>query len=72
MPPDGYTTVTLPDGLIAKLSRIMVAEDGVDGYREAVETAVNTHLQDGDDLDTLTDHELAQLLVDRLDDRQKD
>ena len=45
MPPEGYTSVSLPDSMIAKLSRIIVATDA-DSYRDAIEVAVEAYLED--------------------------
>jgi metal-responsive CopG/Arc/MetJ family transcriptional regulator len=45
MPPDGWSSVTLPEELVGKLSRIIVATEA-DSYREAIEVAVDTYLED--------------------------
>lgn len=63
MPPDGYTSVSLPDPVIAKLSRL-IAADEASSYREAVEVAVDGYL--GREPEQLSDAEIAQLLADRL------
>jgi len=45
MPPQGYSSVSLPQSLLGKLSRIIVATDA-DSYREAIEVAVDAYLEE--------------------------
>jgi len=63
MPPDGYTTVTISDGLAMKLTRIMSQHD-CSSYAEAVEYAADTTLLQEEETTIL---ELIQLLAERAD-----
>ena len=63
MPPDGYTTVTISDGVATKLTQIMASHDR-SSYAEAIEYATDTTLvQEGE----ITVQELIQVLAKRLD-----
>lgn len=62
MPPDGYTTVTLSDDVISKLSRILVDQE-CESYAEAIEYAVDETLAQNGSLD---ESELAEVLHKRL------
>jgi metal-responsive CopG/Arc/MetJ family transcriptional regulator len=45
MPPEGYASVSLPQSLLGKLSRIIVATEA-DSYRDAIEVAVDAYLEE--------------------------
>jgi hypothetical protein len=61
MPPDGYTTVTISEETIAKLSRVMVRHE-VESMSLAIDHAAQLAL----DEETITNTELARLLYHRL------
>ncbi len=61
MPPDGYTTITIPEETSEKLTQLMIQHE-LETLSEAVEYAVNSTLTN----DGLSDAELAQLLYQRL------
>jgi hypothetical protein len=61
MPPDGYTTVTISEETIAKLSRVMARHD-VESMSLAIDHAAEFVLDD----EKITNTELAQLLYHRL------
>jgi hypothetical protein len=61
MPPDGYTTITISEETVAKLSRVMASHD-VESMSLAIEHAVQLALNEEKIINT----ELAQLLYHRL------
>lgn len=61
MPPDGYKTITIPEGTAEKLTQLMIQRE-LETMSEAVEHAVDSTLRNDD----LSDAELAQLLYQRL------
>ena len=61
MPPEGYTTVTISDGLAEKLTQIMARHDR-SSYAAAIEYVVDTTLVQED---KITVRELIQLLAKR-------
>jgi uncharacterized protein (DUF1684 family) len=61
MPPDGYTTVTINEETVAKLSRVMASHD-LDSMSLAIEHAAQFAL----DEEPITNKELARLLYHRL------
>jgi hypothetical protein len=61
MPPDGYTTITIPEETAEKLAQLMVQHE-LDAMSNAVEFAVDSTLP----TDDLSDTELAHLLYQRL------
>lgn len=61
MPPDGYTTITIPDETAAKLADLVVAHD-LGSVAEAVDFAADA----ARDPDTLSEAELARLLHRKL------
>jgi hypothetical protein len=61
MPPDGYTTITIPEETAEKLAQLMIQHE-LETMPEAVEHAVESTLTN----DSLSDAELAQLLYQRL------
>ena len=63
MPPDGYTTVTISDGVATKLTQIMASHDR-SSYAEAIEYAADTTLVQEDEI---TVQELIQVFAERLD-----
>jgi len=63
MPPDGYTTVTISDGVATKLTQIMASHDR-SSYAEAIEYAADTTLVQEDEI---TVQELIQVHAERLD-----
>lgn len=62
MPPDGFTTITINDGLAAKLAQVMSRYE-CDSYAEAVEYAVNVTLARKDELSS---KDLAEMLADQV------
>lgn len=62
MPPDGYTTVTLNDDVLEKLTEIMVGHE-CESYAEAIEFAVDETLAREA---ALTVPELVQMLDERV------
>lgn len=63
MPPEGYSTVTISDGLAGKLTQIMVRHE-LSSQAEAIKYATDTTLVHEDEI---TVRELIQLLAERLD-----
>jgi hypothetical protein len=63
MPPEGYSTVTISDGLAGKLTQIMVRHE-LSSHAEAIKYATDTTLVHEDEI---TVRELIQLLAERLD-----
>jgi len=61
VPPDGYTTITIPEETAEKLAQLMIQHD-LETMSEAVESAVDTARLNDD----LSDAELAHLLYQRL------
>lgn len=61
MPPDGYTTITIPEETAEKLAQLMVPHE-LETMSKAVEFAVDSTLPNDD----LSDTELAHLLYQRL------
>jgi hypothetical protein len=61
MPPDGYTTVTINEENVAKLSRVMSRHD-MDSMSLAIEHAAQFALYE----EPITNTELARLLYHRL------
>ena len=61
MPPDGYTTITIPEETAEKLAQLMVQHE-LETMSNAVEFAVDSTLPNDD----LSDTELAHLLYQRL------
>jgi len=61
MPPDGYTTITIPEETSERLTQVMVQHD-LETMSEAVKYAVDSTVTN----DSLSDAELAQLLYQRL------
>jgi hypothetical protein len=61
VPPDGFTTITIPEETAEKLAHLMVQHE-LETMSEAVEYAVDSTLTN----DSLSDAELAQLLYQRL------
>jgi hypothetical protein len=61
MPPDGYTTITIPEATAEKLTQLMV-EHELETMSKAVEFAVDSTRPNDD----LSDTELAHLLYQRL------
>ena len=63
MPPEGYSTVTISDGLARKLTQIMVRHE-LSSHAEAIKYATDATLVHEDEI---TVRELIQLLAERLD-----
>jgi hypothetical protein len=61
MPPNGYTTVTIPEEPAERLTQLMIQQD-LETMSKAVEFAVNSTLAN----DQLSNAELAELLHYRL------
>jgi hypothetical protein len=61
MPPNGYTTITIPEETSERLTQLMIQHE-LETMSEAVEYAVDSTLTN----DSLSDAELAQLLYQRL------
>jgi hypothetical protein len=61
VPPDGYTTITIPEETAEKLAQLMVQHE-LETMSSAVEFAVDTTRPNDD----LSDIELAHLLYQRL------
>ena len=61
MPPNGYTTITIPEETTERLTQLMIQHE-LEMMSEAVEYAVDSTLTN----DSLSDAELAQLLYQRL------
>lgn len=61
MPPDGYTTITIPEETAEKLAHLMVQHE-LETMSKAVEFAVDSTRPNDD----LTEIELAHLLYQRL------
>jgi hypothetical protein len=61
MPPDGYTTVTISEETVSKLSHVMARHD-VESMSLAIEHAAQLALNE----EEITNTELAQLLYHRL------
>lgn len=61
MPPDGYTTITIPEETAEKLAQLMVQHE-LETMSKAVEFAVDSTRPNDD----LTEIELAHLLYQRL------
>jgi hypothetical protein len=61
MPPDGYTTVTISEETIAKLSRVMARHD-LESMSLAIDHAAHLALNE----EPITNAELARLLYHRL------
>lgn len=61
MPPNGYTTITIPEETAEKLTQLMIQNE-LETMSEAVKYAVDSALTN----DSLSDAELAQLLSQRL------
>jgi len=61
MPPNGYTTITIPEETSETLTQLMIQHE-LETMSEAVEYAVDSTLTN----DSLSDAELAQLLYQRL------
>ena len=61
MPPDGYTTVTISEETIAKLSRVMARHD-LESMSLAIDHAAQLALNE----EPITNAELARLLYHRL------
>ena len=61
MPPDGYTTIMIPEETSERLTQLMIQHE-LETMSEAVEYAVDSTLTN----DRLSDVELAQLLYQRL------
>jgi hypothetical protein len=61
MPPDGYTTVTISEETIAKLSRVMAHHD-----LESMSLAIDYAAQHALNEESITNAELARLLYHRL------
>jgi len=61
MPPDGYTTVTISEETITKLSRVMARHD-----LESMSLAIDHPAQFALDEEPVTNTELARLLYHRL------
>ena len=61
MPPNGYTTITIPEETSERLTQLMIQHE-LETMSEAVEYAVDSTLTN----DSLSDAELAQPLYQRL------
>lgn len=61
MPPNGYTTITIPEETAEKLTQLMIQYE-LATMSEAVKYAVDSTLTN----DSLSDAELAQLLYQRV------
>lgn len=61
MPPNGYTTTTIPEETSKRLTQLMIQHD-LETMSEAVKYAVDSTVTN----DSLSDAELAQLLYQRL------
>ena len=61
MPPNGYTTITIPEETSERLTQLMI-QHKLEAMLKTVECAVNSTLTN----DSLSDAELAQLLYQRL------
>jgi len=61
MPPNGYTTITIPEETRGRLTQVMVQHD-LETMSEAAKYAVDSTVTN----DSLSDAELAQLLYQRL------
>jgi hypothetical protein len=61
MPPEGYTTVTINEGVAAKLARVMTRHD-----LESMSLAIDYTAQFALDEEPITNTELARLLYHRL------
>ena len=61
MPPNGYTTITIPEEMSERLTQLMIQHE-LETMLKTVEYAVDSTLMN----DSLSDAELAQLLYQRL------
>jgi hypothetical protein len=61
MPPNGYTTITIPEEMSERLTQLMIQHE-LETMLKTVEYAVDSTLTN----DSLSDAELAQLLYQRL------
>ena len=61
MPPDGYTTVTISDKTLTKLSQVMVHHE-LESMSMAIDHAAQFALSE----DSMTNEDLARLLYHRL------